>query len=45
MNGYSTIAEMKAIHYMIKHNIPYVLQINGGVIRKDKSWKKKLKTR
>lgn len=44
MNGYSTIAEMKAIHYMIKHKIPYVLQINGGVIRKDKSWKKKLKT-
>ena len=44
MNGYSTIAEMKAIKYMIKHNIPYMLQINGGVIRKDKSWKKKLKT-
>ena len=44
MNGYSTIAEMKAIKYMIKHNIPYVLQINGGVIRKDKAWKKKLKT-
>ena len=44
MNGYSTIAEMKAIKYMIKHNIPYVLQINGGVIKKDKTWKKKLKT-
>lgn len=44
MNGYSTIAEMKAIKYMIKHNIPYVLQINGGVIRKDRRWKKKLKT-
>lgn len=44
MNGYSTIAEMKAINYMIKHSIPYMLQINGGVIRKDKSWKKKLKT-
>ena len=44
MNGYSTIAEMKAIRYLIKHHIPYVLQINGGIIKKDKSWKKKLKT-
>ena len=44
MNGYSTIAEMKAIRYMVKHNIPYVLQINGGIPKKDKSWKKKLKT-
>ena len=44
MNGYSTIAEMKTIRYLIKHQIPYVLQINGGIIKKDKSWKKKLKT-
>ena len=44
MNGYSTIAEMKAIRYMTKHDIPYVLQINGGIPKKDKSWKKKLKT-
>lgn len=44
MNGYSTIAEMKAIRYMVKHNIPYVLQINGGIIKKDKRWKAKLKT-
>ena len=44
MNGYSTFAEMKAIRYMIKHDIPYILQINGGVIKKDKGWKKRLKT-
>lgn len=44
MNGYSTIAEMRAIKYMIKHHIPYILQINGGVIKKDSSLKKKIKT-
>ena len=44
MNGYSTFAEMKAIRYMIKHHIPYVLQINGGVIKKDSNFKRKLKT-
>ena len=44
MNGYRIIAEMRAIRYMIKHNIPYVLQINGGVIKKDSKWKKKIKT-
>ena len=44
MNGYSTIAEMKAIRFMIKNKIPYVLQINGGVIKKDNPIKKKLKT-
>ena len=44
MNGYSTIAEMKAIRYMIKHHIPYVLQINGGIIKNDSAFKKQLKT-
>ena len=44
MNGYSTIAEMKAIRYMIKHHIPYVLQLNGGIIKKDSTFKKQLKT-
>ena len=44
MNGYSTFAEMKAIRYMIKHHIPYVLQINGGVIKKESKLKKKIKT-
>ena len=43
MNGYSTIAEMRAIRYMIKHSIPYVLQINGGIIKKDNPIKAKLK--
>ena len=44
MNGYSTIAEMKAIRYMIRHHIPYVLQINGGIIKKDNPFKRNLKT-
>ena len=44
MNGYSKIAEMKAIKYMIKHKIPYILQINGGVIKKESKFKKKIKS-
>ena len=44
MNGYSTLTEMRAIRYLIKHKIPYVLQINGGVTRKESSIKKKIKT-
>jgi len=44
MNGYSTFTEMLAINYMIKAKIPYFLYINGGVIKKDTSIKKKLKT-
>lgn len=43
MNGYSTFTEMRAIHYMKKHNIPYVLYINGGLIKKETALKKKLK--
>ena len=44
MNGYSTFSEMKAIHYMKKHNIPFVLYINGGLIKKEGSLKRKIKT-
>lgn len=45
MNGYSQFAEMKAIRYMQKKNIPYALFINGGIInRKESNWKKNLKT-
>lgn len=44
MNGYSKIAEMKAIRYLIKHNIPYILQINGGVIKKESKLKKRIKS-
>ena len=43
MNGYSTIAEMIALNYLIKHKIPYVLYVNGGVIRNDSAFKLKLK--
>ena len=46
MNGYATISEQLAINYMIKHKIPYVLYINGGVIReKENFFIKKLKKR
>ena len=46
MNGYSTIAEMKAIKYLKKHNIKYVMYINGGIIKQDEpKWKKHLKTK
>lgn len=45
MNGYSQFAEIKAIRYMQKKNIPYALFINGGIIKeKEYSWKKNLKT-
>ena len=45
MNGYSKIAELRAIRYMNKHNIPFVLYINGGVIKKESSFKRKFKTK
>ena len=43
MNGYSTLSEMRTICYLKKNNIPYVLQINGGVIKKDKGFAYKIK--
>lgn len=39
MNGYSTVSEILAIRYMRKKNIPFVLYINGGVIRKESKFK------
>lgn len=35
LNGYSTFAEISALNYMLNHNIPYILMVNGGVIRND----------
>ncbi len=43
MNGYSKISEIKAIRYMIKHKIPYILQINGGIPKRDFFVKKLIK--
>lgn len=44
MNGYSQFAEMKAISYLIKHNIPYSLYINGGLIKtKESAFRRNLK--
>lgn len=46
MNGYSHHAEMKAIKCLKKHRIPYVLYINGGIIKENESkFKKSLKTK
>ena len=42
MNGYSHAAEFKAIKYMAKHNIPFTLLINGGVIHGKELFFKKL---
>lgn len=46
MNGYSTFTEMKAISYMNKQKIPFILMINGG-IRKERELflKKRIKTK
>ena len=46
MNGYSHYAEMKAIKYLQKHKVPYVLYINGGTIKSNECFiKKNLKKR
>ena len=42
MNGYSHAAEFKAIRYMVKHDIPFTLLINGGVIHNKEIFIKKL---
>ena len=43
MNGYSTITEIRAIRYMKKKHIPFILYINGGVIRKENWFKHRFK--
>ena len=45
MNGYSTITELRAIQYMNKHHIPFTLYINGGLIKKENSLKRMIKTK
>ena len=44
MNGYHTFSEMKAIRYMKKHQIPFILQINGGIAKEENLIKRKIKT-
>lgn len=44
MNGYSHLAEIKAISYMSKKHIKFGLLINGGVIKKETWFKKKYKS-
>ncbi len=45
MNGYSTLAEILAIRYMIRKKIPYALYVNGGFIHTDSAWKYRFKTK
>ena len=45
MNGYSKVPELLAIKYLKKHNIPYGLYINGGIIHKESKFKKNFKTK
>ena len=45
MNGYSQFAELKAIRVMNRHHIPFILMINGGIIHKENSFKKRMKTK
>lgn len=45
MNGYSHVAELKAIKYMAKHHIKFGLLINGGVIKKENCIKRRYKTK
>ncbi|MFA5235327.1 MAG: glycosyltransferase family 4 protein [Bacilli bacterium] len=45
MNGYSSLTEIVTINYLQRTHRPYVLYVNGGVVRKDPPWRKRLKTR
>ncbi len=45
MNGYSTISEIIAINFMIKHHIQYSLYVNGGIIKNDNKRKFNLKSK
>ena len=42
MNGYSHLAEMKAIKYMVKNNIKFGLMINGGIANPKEFFLKKI---
>ena len=44
MNGYSHLAEIKAIRYMHKHKIEFGLLINGGLVKKESNLKRLYKT-
>ena len=44
MNGYSMVTEMRTIHYMKKHKIPFTQYINGGLIKQEGSLKRKIKS-
>jgi glycosyltransferase involved in cell wall biosynthesis len=43
MNGYASLTEMVTIHYLIQHQIPYTLYVNGGFAKKDAFIKRHLK--
>lgn len=43
MNGYSNITELKAISWMNRHHIKWVLFINGGIIKQENFIKRHIK--
>jgi glycosyltransferase involved in cell wall biosynthesis len=43
MNGYSSMTEILTIRFLKRRNIPYILYVNGGIIRKESSFKYRLK--
>jgi glycosyltransferase involved in cell wall biosynthesis len=43
MNGYSSLTEIVTIRYLKRSNTPYILYVNGGVIRKESSLKYRFK--
>ena len=45
MNGYSKVPELLAIKYLKKHQIPYGLYINGGIVHEESKFKKNFKTK
>ncbi|MFA5485583.1 MAG: glycosyltransferase [Bacilli bacterium] len=44
MNGYSTLTEMLALRYLKRKQIPYAFYINGGIVKSDKKFIKRIKT-
>lgn len=44
MNGYSTLTEMIALRYLKRKKIPYAFYINGGIVKKEPKWIKRIKT-
>ena len=44
MNGYSTLTEMIALRYLKRKKIPYAFYINGGIVKREPKWMRRIKT-